>query len=219
MRSVFRSIARDLDRYAPDAIIMVASNPVDILTYVLQQLSRRDPHRIIGTGTMLDTSRFRTLLGEYYDVNPQSVHGYILAEHGDSEFPAWSAVTIGGRPLLGHEVLGKPFDQGALDRIFTQVRDAAYEIIQGKGYTNWAIGVVIATLVSTIFDDKKSIVPISVRLAGEYGLEDVCVSVPTRLGVNGVEDIVELDLSADEQASLAKSAQVMKDSIAAMDLG
>ena len=103
---IFRSIAEGVDRYAPDAILVVASNPVDVLTYMLQQMSGRPRHHVIGTGTMLDTSRFRTLLGQYYEVDPRSVHGYILGEHGDSEFPAWSTVTIGGKQVRGG-VLGK----------------------------------------------------------------------------------------------------------------
>ena len=216
--AVFRSIANELDRHAPQAVIVVASNPVDILTYLLQELSERPNEKIIGTGTMLDTSRFRTLLGEYYDVNPRSVHGYILAEHGDSEFAAWSTVTIGGRPILGNEVLGKPYDRAALDALFVKVRDAAYEIIEGKGYTNWAIGVVIALLVATILEDRKSIQPISVRLNGEYGLRDVCVSVPARVGRQGVEDLIELELDPEEQVALERSAAVMKQSIEEIDL-
>ncbi|MCA9450564.1 MAG: L-lactate dehydrogenase, partial [Candidatus Omnitrophica bacterium] len=174
--AVFRSIAKSLDEHSPDSVIVVASNPVDVLTYILQELSERPNERIIGTGTMLDTSRFRTLLGEYYGVNPRSVHGYILAEHGDSEFPAWSTVSIGGCSPIENPIFGKPYHPEELDRLFVQVRDAAYEIIEGKGYTNWAIGLVIAELVRIILDDRKSVQPISVRLNGEYRIQDVCVS-------------------------------------------
>jgi L-lactate dehydrogenase len=215
---VFRSIAAELDRHAPEALVVVASNPVDVLTYMLQELSTRPNERIIGTGTMLDTSRFRSLLGEYYDVNPRSVHGYILAEHGDSEFAAWSTVTIGGMPITEGTVLGKPFDCAAMERLFAEVRGAAYQIIEAKGYTNWAIGLVLGELVEIILDDRKSIQPVSVRLHGEYGLHDVCVSVPARIGRLGVEDIIELPLNADEQAALEKSAAVMKESIAQVKL-
>jgi L-lactate dehydrogenase len=215
---IFRAMAAELDRHAPDAVLVVASNPVDILTYMMQELSRRPKDKIVGTGTMLDTSRFRTLLGEHYHVNPRSVHGYILAEHGDSEFAAWSTVTIGGLPLVDNHVLGKPFDREAMSALFEQVRDAAYLIIDGKGYTNWAIGLVICELVSIILDDSKSIQPISVRLNGEYGLRDVCVSVPARIGRQGVEEIVELRLEPEEQRALERSAEVMKSRIAQVDL-
>jgi L-lactate dehydrogenase len=215
---VFRSIAADLDRYAPDALIVVASNPVDVLTYMMQELSGRPNQRIIGTGTMLDTSRFRSLLGQYYDVNPQSVHGYILAEHGDTEVPAWSTVTIGGLPLVGNTVLGRPFNPQDMDELFKDVRDAAYQIIEGKGYTNWAIGLVICQLVQTILDDRKSIQPISVRLNGEYGMTDVCLSVPASIGMNGVERIIQLDLKAEEIAAFRYSANLMKDTIAGVEL-
>lgn len=215
---VFRRIAEELDRHAPDALVVVASNPVDILTYMMQELSHRPNEKVIGTGTMLDTSRFRTLLGEYYDVNPRSVHGYILAEHGDSEFAAWSTVTIGGMPLLNNTVLGRPYDAAAMQALFEQVRDAAYQIIEGKGYTNWAIGLVISELISIILDDRKSIQPISVRLNGEYGLHDVCVSVPARIGRHGVERLIELKLTPEEQQALERSAQLMKSSIERVNL-
>lgn len=132
--SIFRSIAVELDRYAPEAVIVIASNPVDVLTYAMQELSSRPRHRIFGTGTCLDTSRFRSLLGGYYDVDPRSVHGYIIGEHGDSEVPAWSTVTIGGQPLPETaSTLGRTWDQGAMDTLFESVRNAAQEIIAAKG--------------------------------------------------------------------------------------
>jgi L-lactate dehydrogenase len=208
---VLSAIARELDTHCPDAVCVVASNPVDILTHMLQELSERPKEKVFGTGTMLDTTRFRSLLGQHYDVNPRSIHGYILAEHGDSEFAAWSTVTIGGRPILNNEILGKPYDRGELEALFGRVRGAAYEIIEGKGYTNWAIGLVIAELVSILLNDLKSVQPISVRLDGEYGLRDVCISVPARIGRHGVEDVVELDLIEEERMQLEHSAQLLKE--------
>ncbi|MDH4029815.1 MAG: L-lactate dehydrogenase, partial [Chromatiales bacterium] len=199
---VFRSIAEGLDRHAPDAILIVASNPVDVLTYMMQQMSGRPGKRVIGTGTMLDTSRFRSLLGEYYEVDPRSVHGYILGEHGDSEFAAWSTVTIGGKSPVRSTILGRHWNEADMEDLFLRVRNAAYEIIDGKGYTNWAIGLVIARLVSIILDDRHSIQPVTSRLGGDYGISDVCISVPALVGMAGVQRLIHLNLEEAEQASL-----------------
>ena len=207
---VFRSIAEQLDRHAPDAILIVASNPVDILTYVMQELSQRPDERVIGTGTMLDTTRLRTLLAEYYEVDPRSVHALILGEHGDSEFPVWSRANIGGTPLLQQTILGRPYDPEFLDETFRKVRTAAYEIIERKGYTNWAIGLVLAHLVRTIQEDQGSVLPISVRLHGEYGVDNVCLSIPVAVGLNGAGERVPLPLNEDEQKSLVASANTLK---------
>jgi L-lactate dehydrogenase len=215
---IFRGIAESLDRHAPDAVVIVASNPVDILTYVMQELSDRPRSKVIGTGTMLDTSRFRALLGEYYKVDPRSVHGYILGEHGDSEFAAWSTVTIGGKSPVGAGILDRTWDQAAMERLFGRVKTAAYEIIDGKGYTNWAIGLVIARLVDIILDDRCSIQPVSTRLLDDYGVSGVCLSVPTRVGMNGVEGHVHLHLDETERAALQHSATVLGGAISELSL-
>jgi L-lactate dehydrogenase len=215
---IFKEIAAQLDQYAPDAILLIATNPVDILTYVMQALSKRPANLIIGTGTMLDTTRFRTLLGEYYDVDPRSVHALILGEHGDSEVPIWSAADIAGKPLLNNTILGKSFNQDAMDALFQRVRKAAYEIINRKGYTNWAIGLVIAHLWRTIQDDQNSILPVSVRLKGEYGIQDVCLSIPTTVGINGVGNPVLPALNEQELQALRHSADVLKQSLAGIKL-
>lgn len=216
---VFRSIARDLDRHAPDACVVVASNPVDILTWMMQELSDRPASRIIGTGTMLDTSRFRSLLGHYYDVDPRSVHGYILGEHGDSEFAAWSTVSIGGKSPVRSTVLGRKWDSERMQELFVQVRDAAYEIIEGKGYTNLAIGLVISRLVARILQDRHSIQPVSVRLDEVYELPGLCISVPALIGVNGVERLIHLNLTEDERAALEHSAAILRAQIETVSLG
>lgn len=208
--AVFKQIAEQLDRHAPKAIVLIASNPVDILTYVMQELSQRPDEKVIGTGTMLDTTRLRTLLAEHYQVDPRSVHALILGEHGDSEIAAWSRANIGGTPLLHHTILGCPYDPEVLHEIFRQVRTAAYEIIERKGYTNWAIGLVLAHLVRTIQEDQGSVLPISVRLHGEYGIEDVCLSIPVAVGINGAGGRVPLPLSDDEQRALIASAETLK---------
>jgi L-lactate dehydrogenase len=213
---ILASIAEQLDKSCPDAIVVVASNPVDILTYMMQQFSGRSNSRIIGTGTMLDTSRFRTLLGSYYDVSPQSVHGYILGEHGDSELAAWSTVTIGGRPIVGNTLFGKPYDEDDMHELFESVRHAAYEIIEAKGYTNWAIGLALGRLAEILLQDGKSIQPVSVRLEGQYGADDVCISVPARLGMDGVEAVIDLDLTDEEELAFERSATLLKENISSI---
>lgn len=215
---IFRSIAEGLDKHALDAIVVVASNPVDVLTYMMQKMSHRPSHRVIGTGTMLDTSRFRALLGEYYEVSPRSVHGYILGEHGDSEFPAWSTLTIGGKSPFRSTILGKKWSDDDMAGLVGRVRSAAYEIISAKGYTNWAIGLVISTLAGIIIDDRRSIEPVSSLLNGEYGLHDVCLSVPTLIGRDGVSRLIRLNLEERELEALHKSASVLKDVIARAEI-
>lgn len=216
--AVFKQIAEQLDRHAPNAILIVASNPVDILTYVMQELSERPDEKVIGTGTMLDTTRLRTLLAEHYEVDPRSVHALILGEHGDTEFAVWSRANIGGMPLLDHTILGHSYNHEFLDETFRQVRTAAYEIIERKGYTNWAIGLVLAHLVRTIQEDQGSVLPISVRLHGEYGIDDVCLSIPVAVGIGGAGDRVPLPLSEDEHRALVKSANTLKRRIGSLSL-
>ncbi len=216
--AVFRSIAEQLDRHAPDAILLIASNPVDILTYVMQGLSARPHEKVIGTGTMLDTTRLRSLLAEHYQVDPRSVHALILGEHGDSEIAVWSGANIGGTPIRHNTILGKPYDPALLESILTQVRRAAYEIIARKGYTNWAIGLVLAHLVRTIQEDQGSVLPISVRLHGEYGIDDVCLSIPVAVGIHGAGGRVPIPLEDTEREALVTSAETLKGFLGALEL-
>lgn len=217
--AVFQEITVRLDRHVPDAVVVVATNPVDILTSVMQRLSTRSPERVIGTGTMLDTSRFRALLGEYYDVNPRSVHAYILGEHGDSEISVWSSATIGGLTLRDNEINGRPFDAAAMNEIFQRVRGAAQDIIRCKGYTNTAIGLVIAYLVRVILEDQKSVLAVSVDPGGRYSLSGLCLSIPCVVGAGGVEATVPTGLSAEEREGLSASAAVLRNSLAGMTFG
>jgi L-lactate dehydrogenase len=198
---------------------LIATNPVDILTYLMQAYSNRSGSLIIGTGTMLDTTRFRSLLAEYYSVDPRSVHALIIGEHGDSEVPVWSTANIAGVQLLGNVVFGRPFDRDAMAGIFQKVRTAAYQIIERKGYTNWAIGLVIAHLLRTIQDDQNSLLPVSVRLNGEYGIDDVCLSIPTAVGINGVDFRALPALPPEELAALGRSAEVLRKTLSELISG
>lgn len=215
---VFRDIIAQLDRHAPQAVLVIATNPVDILTHVSQALSERPGSKVIGTGTMLDTARFRALLGQHYRVDPHSVHAYIVGEHGDSEVPLWSSARIGGVPLVDHTISGRPFVREEMDALFERVRNAAYDIIARKGYTNTAIGSAIARLVEAVLEDQNSVLPVGRLLEGDYGIADVCLSVPTIVGSNGIREALLPRLSEDEIAGLQHSAAVLKESLAQLTI-
>jgi len=214
---VFRDIIGQLDRYAPEAVLVIATNPVDVLTYVSQKLSRRPGSRVIGTGTMLDTARFRALLGHHFKVDPRSVHAYIIGEHGDSEVPLWSSARIGGVPL-DQVISGRPFKRETMDALFERVRNAAYDIISRKGYTNTAIGSAIARLVEAVLADQGSILPVGRLLEGHYDIDDVCLSIPTIVGSSGIREALLPRLSDDELAGLQRSAGILKKSLQELDL-
>ena len=216
--AVFREIVGELDEHSPQSVLVIASNPVDVLTHVTHKISRRDPRRVIGTGTMLDTGRFRALLGRHYRVDPKSVHAYILGEHGDTEVPVWSSANIGGVPLVNNTVLGKHFEAEEMHRLFEQVRDAAYEIIERKGYTSTAIGAAIVRLLGAVLDDQKSVLPVSRMLTGEYGLRDVCLSIPSVIGINGLEAAILPVLDDAELQGLHHSAEVLRESLAGINI-
>ena len=211
--SILKAITPQIDRYAPDAILIVASNPVDILTFAVQQLSARSNRQIIGTGTMLDTARFRALLGSYYGIDPRSVHANIIGEHGDTEVPVWSSAYIGSLPIVNSSIMNRDFDPDRMQNLFEQVRNAAYAIIKRKGYTNTAIGVVIAKLVEAIVEDQKRVLTVSSRLNGEYGLSDICLSLPCVIGFGGVEAKILPKLSPTEAEGLERSATFLRQKI------
>ena len=207
--AVLRSVADDLDRHAPDAVVLVATNPVDVMTRVLAARTARPANLVVGTGTTLDSARLRALLGRRYGVDPQSVHGHVLGEHGDTEFVPWSTVTIGGTPIRGREVLGVAWDAPAMDDLEQQVRRAAYEIIERKGWTNWAIGAVIRELVAGVLRGEQTVVPVTVPLTGQYGIEGPWLSLPARLGRDGVDAVLTPPLEPAEQRSLEASAATL----------
>ena len=215
---IFREIVEHLDRHAPNAVLVIATNPVDIITYAIQKLSSRPDTNIIGTGTMLDTARFRAMLGQYYNVDPRNVHAFIIGEHGDSEVPVWSKASIGGLRLADREVLGKRFDRKVLDEIFEQVRYAGREVISRKGYTNTAIGVCIAQLVETIFDDQHSVLTVAVHMNGEYGIDDLCMSIPCVVGHSGIEGRILPNLNEEETEAIKYSASVLRESVESLDI-
>ena len=215
---VFRSVVEGLDRWAPRAVVIVATNPVDVMTWAVRGLSIRPEELVVGTGTVLDSARLRDLLSRRYGVDPRSVHGYVLGEHGDSEFVPWSIVSVGGARLVDREVLGVAWDREAAAAMEDEVRHAAYEIIDRKGWTSWAIGSVIRELVAVVLRDERSVVPVSVPPAGAYGLDGPSLSLPARLGRTGIDGIVMPQLTEAELASLRASSDTLAAAVEGLDL-
>ncbi len=212
---IFKSIVPRVVAGNPHGIILVATNPVDILTYISLRESGLSPSRVIGSGTILDTSRFRFLLGQHYGVDARSVHAYIVGEHGDSEIPLWSLANIGGVRLQEFAPLrNKQYDQAEMDRLFVQVRDAAYEIIRRKQATYYAIGLGLLSIVEAILGDHRTVLSVSTLMTGQYGVNDICLSLPCVVGANGIEEILTLNLSPDEAAGFRRSADKLISTLA-----
>jgi L-lactate dehydrogenase len=205
---VAEAIVAQLDAAGFTGILLVATNPVDVLTRVAQLRSRLPAARVIGSGTVLDTARLRHLLAEQCGVDPRSVHGYVLGEHGDSEIAAWSATTVGGLAVAHFaRQQGVTLDPEA---ILARVRGAAPAIIERKGATNVAIAAALARLVSCILRNERSVLMVSTLLTGQYGEQDVCLSVPCVLGARGIARVIELDLTGEERAGLHASAEILR---------
>ena len=194
-------------------VIVVSANPVDLMTLVALRQSGLSPRQVIGTGTLLDTSRLKQTLSEALSVSPASVEAFVLGEHGDSEVAAFSTVRIGGETLeqfcAGFAVL----DQTAISR---QVRDAGYDIVKGKGYTSYGVATAIVRICEAVIRDERAVLPVSTLLTGQYGLSDLCLSLPCVVGAGGVERILTPDLDQDEMVALAASGMVLKTAFAAL---
>lgn len=208
--AIFRDIVPRIVRYAPDAIIIVVTNPVDILTYVALKVSELPRSRVIGSGTVLDTSRFRHLLSEHCQIDVRNVHGYIIGEHGDSEVPAWSLTNIAGVRIDEYCVVCKRgCGEDIKERIFRGTRDVAYEIIQRKGATYYAVGLAVRRIVESILRNEKSVLTVSSFMNGFYGIGGICMSLPTVVDAGGVNRVLELPLESSEEEALRESASVL----------
>ncbi|GIP00333.1 L-lactate dehydrogenase 2 [Paenibacillus lautus] len=211
---IIRSITRDIMASGFNGIILVASNPVDIMTYVAWKESGLSKERVIGSGTTLDSARFRFMLGEYLGVDPRNVHAAIIGEHGDSEVPVWSQAAIGIEGL--EKVLARrnnSGDKAALLSIFENTRDAAYHIIDRKGATYYGIGMCLVRITKAIFADENSILPVSCLMEGQYGQSDLYLSTPAVVNRTGIKEVIEIDLNETERQMLEKSAAVMREMI------
>lgn len=208
---IFGEIVPRLAEVNPDGIIVVATNPVDILAQEAQRLSGLPPTRVIGSGTILDTARFRALLAAHFGVDPRSVHGFIAGEHGDSEVPIWSSANIAGMRLPDFcAAMGMPHDQAALDAIFEQTRDAAYHIIERKGATYYAVAAGLLRIAEAILRDQHTVLPVSTLIEDYYGIDGVYLSLPTVLGRRGVERVLRLALTDAEADALQRSADLLR---------
>lgn len=203
---VINNILPEVVEHSPNSVIIMVTNPVDILTYQASKLLKLPPGRIFGSGTSLDSARFRFHLSELLEINPKNIHTYVLGEHGDSSFPTISHADIGGQPLMTM----KDFSSEKIKEAFLKARTAAGTIIATKGSTYYAIGMVINQLVSAILRDKKRVYPVSVPLTGQYGYQNVSISVPCVIGKNGVEKILEVPLSSNEKKLMEKSVKILK---------
>lgn len=208
---IMKSIVGEIKKRDFEGILLIVSNPVDILTYIAWKESGYPAHRVIGSGTVLDTSRFKFELGKHLGVDSRSVHAYIIGEHGDSELAAWSCATIGGIPINDFcELRGHFAHEESMNRIFMSVRNAAYEIISRKHATYYGIAMAVRRICEAIVRDEKSILPISSLMNGEYGLTDVVLSMPAVVGNKGVEKVAPIHLDDEEKRKLLESAGVLK---------
>ncbi len=212
--AVFSGVVGQVLRYAQDPILLVASNPVDIMTHVTLKLSGLPPEKVIGSGTILDTARFRALLGEHLGVSPSSIHAYVLGEHGDSEVLAWSSVKVGGVPITDFaRQMGRNLTEEVMNRITHGVRRGAYSIIEGKGATYFGIGAGLAHIVQSIRDDERRILTVSGLTSDVAEFKGTCLSLPRLVGASGIMAEFGPDLSIAEREGLRKSAEILREAV------
>lgn len=205
---IFKTLIPDIVAHCPGAILLVVSNPVDVLTYSAWKLSGLPQARVLGSGTVLDTGRFRYLLSRRLGIDPRSLHAYIIGEHGDSEVPFWSHANVCGTPLYYDGMAAD--DRQAMDDIFQQTKNAAYEIIRRKGYTNYAVGLAVTQIVHSIMRDQNRVLTVSCVIDEIFGVEDVCLSLPAVVGRYGVSRRLNITLSTREEVLLQQSAQTLR---------
>ncbi len=221
--AVFRAVIPAIVQAAPDAALVVATNPVDVMTHLASHFAIQhgvSPRRILGSGTTLDTARFRTLLGARLQIDPHHVHGYVIGEHGDSEVLTWSTVTVAGLPLNDYcQTRGIALAEVHRQEIDESVRKAAYRIIRGKGATYYGIGSALAKIVEVIALNQQAILTVCARVPEIAGVKDVTLALPHVLGGDGVVMPIPLRLNDTEQASLQRSARILRDAIDSLNLG
>ena len=216
---IYKSIIPKIVEKNQEATLLIVSNPVDIMTYVARKLSGYPSHKVIGSGTVLDTARLKYLLSRHLDVDSRSIHAFIIGEHGDSELAVWSAANVSGIPLNHFCELRGYFDHmESMDRIYQSVRDSAYEIIEKKGATYYGVAMAVCRIAESVIRNEHSIMPISVYLDGLYGLHDICLSIPTVVGQEGAEKVLDIPLDLMEMGKLVYSAEELKKIIGELKL-
>ncbi|HEX3016974.1 MAG TPA: L-lactate dehydrogenase [Caproicibacter sp.] len=216
---IFKQIIPEIQKRNSDCTLLIISNPVDILTYAALKLSGFPSNRVIGSGTVLDTARLKYLLGRHLDVDSRSVHAYIIGEHGDSELAVWSSANVSGVELYRFCEQCSHYDHmKTMQKLYEDVRDSAYEIIKKKGATYYGIAMSVRRIAECILRDEHSILPVSSLIQGHYGLNDICMGVPTIVGSKGIEKVLDIPLSGDEQLQLMRSAEALKKVLDGLDL-
>lgn len=203
--TIFKQMIPGITKHNKDCILLVVSNPLDVLTYLTLKYSKFPKNRVFGSGTILDTARFRYLLSQHFGVSPNSVHAYILGEHGDSSFPVWSSANIAGVNLKHF----KKYSKKAMDRLYQKTKNAAYEVIARKGATYYAIGLGVAKIVRAVLSDQNEVLALSSYLNNYHGVSNVCLSVPAVVNRNGIKEHIALPLNSLEKKQLRKSANVI----------
>ncbi|KIW34412.1 L-lactate dehydrogenase [Cladophialophora immunda] len=216
--AIFQELVPQIAHYAPETILLVATNPVDVLTYTTWKLSGFPIHRVIGSGTTLDTARFRFELGQYYNIDPQSVHADIIGEHGDTELPVWSLASISGMPLKDFcQQSSLKYDNDGMQQCFLATKNAAYDIIQRKGWTDKGIATCLVRIVETILRDEDTLLTVS-TVRSYPGVGHTAFSVPSKVTRDGAFQTFELRLDAEEEEQLKKSAESISSVISSLDL-
>lgn len=208
---IFQGIIPQIVKYNPDGLLLIASNPLDVLSYAAMKLSGLPASHVIGSGTILDTARFRYLLSQHAGVDPRSVHAFIIGEHGDSEVPVWSSANIAGMALADYcQMNCEQYDAGVYEKIFEQTRDAAYQIIERKGATFYGIGMGLVRICEAILRGQHTVLSVSTLIHDYYGIDDVYLSLPCIVNREGVDKFLRLPLNETEIAGLQKSAGLLK---------
>jgi L-lactate dehydrogenase len=209
--AICRTLVPRLVEVAPSAILLFVTNPVDVVTYAAIRISGLPPAQVLGTGTVLDSSRLRQLVARHCGVAVQSVHAYIVGEHGDPEVPLWSSATIGGVPLLHWHNFGRqPLDATARAEIFRQAVNGGHEVRAGKGFTNYAVSLATARIIESVLHDEHQVLPVSSLIDDLVGISDLCLSVPSIVNRNGVQHTLPVPLSSGEVEALRRSAAAVR---------
>ena len=217
--AILRSIIGEITAREFEGVLLVVSNPVDVLTYAAWRMSGYPRERVMGSGTVLDTARLKQLLGEELSVDSRNIHAFIIGEHGDSELAVWSEANVSGLDLEDFcRVRGMAMNPARMESMYQQVRDSAYEIIRRKGATYYGIAMAVGRIAACIVKDERSVLPVSVVLEGEYGLGGLALSVPSIVGSGGVREVLEIPLSGAESGALRQSAKQMQEAIASLEL-
>ena len=209
---IFSFIMPELKKRDIGGVLVIVANPVDVLTYAAIQMSGLPENRVFGTGTVLDSARLKTMIGDYVGVDSRNCHAYVVGEHGDSEIVAWSSAKISGLPLVDYCMLKDLKDYKEQEELIAErVKNSAYEIIKRKGATYYGIAMSVKRVCEAVIRDEKTVLPVSHLQHGEYGIKDVAMSTPALVGINGIEGEIPIDLNMDEQERLLASARTLRE--------